>query len=257
MLMVISPAKTMDFSPSPVARFTTPRHMDQTWQLVGRMRGMSSDDIKSLMGVSDKIAELNRQRYADFDAATTLDSTTKQALLAFKGDTYKDMELEAWTDEDFAFAQQRLRILSGLYGQLRPLDIIKAYRLEMGTSLATEAGKNLYAFWGTRIAQTLTSELQQMGSDTIVHLASEEYFKSIARHLGSTRVIQPAFLDFKNGTFKTISFFAKRARGAMAAWAIRRRVTDPEALQDFNTGGYRYVAEDSSPERPVFQRKAS
>ena len=257
MLMVISPAKTMDFSPPKVADFTTPRHMAQTWQLVERMRTMSDEDIKGLMKVSDKIAGLNRQRYADFDAATALDSTTKQALLAFKGDTYKDMELDAWNAEDYAFAQRHLRILSGLYGQLRPLDLIKPYRLEMGTSLATDAGKNLYAFWGTSIAETLRSELAEMGSEAIVHLASDEYFKSIARHLGNARVIQPAFLDYKNGAYKTISFFAKRARGSMAAWAIRRRITDPARLTQFDVGGYRYVSDASTPERPVFHRRAT
>lgn len=256
MLMVLSPAKTLDFSPSPVTEFTALQHLEETWMLVRKMRKFSGASLKKLMSVSDKIADLNKQRYTDFSTPTAPDGTTKQALLAFKGDTYKDMDLEAWSDDDYAFAQDHLRILSGLYGELRPLDLIKPYRLEMGTALKTPRGKNLYAFWGTTIADALQESLQAMGSSTVVNLASDEYFKSVAKHLGDTRVVQPAFLDFKNGKYKTISFFAKRARGAMASWAIRQRITDPDALTAFDVGGYSYAKDESSEDRPVFKRDA-
>ena len=254
MLMVLSPAKTMDFSPSSLTEFSTPRHAEQTWQLVRKMRKFSSASLQELMGVSAKLADLNKRRFTGFSSPVEVYSETKQALLAFKGDTYKDMDLPSWTDDDYAFAQQRLRILSGLYGVLRPLDLIKPYRLEMGTALKTSRGKNLYTFWGSRLADTLTAELDQLGTDVVLNLASNEYFKAVAKHLGSARVVQPAFLDLKNGTYKTISFFAKRARGSMASWIVRNRLSRLADVTAFAEGGYAYAEAESTPARPVFKR---
>lgn len=258
MIFVLSPAKTLDFSPSPLSSHTLPSHLEQTWQLVRKMRKFSAKGIGGLMGVSDAIAELNRGRFQDFATPVEPDGTTKQAVLAFKGDTYKDMGLEDWAEADHAYAQEHVRILSGLYGVLRPLDLIKPYRLEMGTSLKTRKGKNLYEFWGAELATAIAEDMAEHDQKAVVKLASNEYFKAISKHLpAGVPVVEVDFLDFKNGKYKTISFFAKRARGAMAAWAVRQRVERVEGLKSFDVGGYAFDDDDSTSDHLVFRRDNS
>ena len=256
MLIILSPAKALDLEPTVSVGSTEPINQAHTHELVSTMREHSAQGLASLMGLSDKLAELNFQRYQDF----SLDPRprgAKQALLAFNGDAYRDWPRGEYTADDFDHAQQHLRILSGLYGLLRPLDLIQAHRLEMGTRLKTRRGKNLYAFWGEHITHQLNQALTDQGDKILINLASNEYFKSVKTKLLDAEVITPAFKDFKNGQYKTISFFAKRARGALAHHIIKERVSTIEALQAFELGGYSYDTESSTPNKPVFLRDQS
>jgi len=237
MLMVISPAKTLDYSTAPVtARYSLP-----------------AAQLAELMHLSDKLAGLNAARFAEWSSAFTAENA-KQALLAFKGDVYTGLDAESFSEDDFDFAQQHLRMLSGLYGVLRPLDLMQPYRLEMGTKLANARGKDLYAFWGERISQWLNQALAAQGDDILLNLASSEYFGAVKRKALKARVIDTEFKDLKNGQYKIISFYAKKARGLMARYVIRNRLRAPEALKDFDLAGYRYSAEQSSADRLVFLR---
>jgi cytoplasmic iron level regulating protein YaaA (DUF328/UPF0246 family) len=254
MLMVISPAKTLDYETPPVTdRHTLPLHLDDAQELIGVLREMTPAQIGSLMSLSDKLAGLNAARYAswhpDFSPANA-----KQALLAFKGDVYTGLNAEDFSEDDFDFAQQHLRMLSGLYGLLRPLDLMQPYRLEMGTRLANARGKDLYAFWGDRISGWLNEALAAQGDDILLNLASNEYFSSVKRKALNARIIDTEFKDLKNGQYKIISFYAKKARGLMARYVIKERLRDPEGLKDFNDQGYRYSAEHSGPDSLVFLR---
>ena len=205
------------------------------------------------MNVSDKIAELNYNRFKNWKNPMNSNSS-KQAIYAFKGDVYTGFECEDWKAADFDFAQKKLRILSGLYGVLRPLDLIQAYRLEMGTSLSTARGKNLYAFWGVKITLAVNESLRQTRSKFLINLASNEYFTAVRPELLSAEVITPAFKDFKNGKYKFISFYAKKARGMMANYIVSNRIKSPEKILNFSAGGYYFDQESSTPEAPVFLR---
>ena len=257
MLMVISPAKTLDFaSPSPTSRATAPVLLEQAAELVDTLRDYSPDDLVELMGVSHKLGELNNKRYLDWARPFTK-KNAKQALLAFRGDVYTGLDADSFSAADFDFAQQHLRILSGLYGVLRPLDLIQPYRLEMGTRLATARGANLYDYWDNRITKALNRQLVASRAICLLNLASQEYFKAVDTAALVAPVVTPVFKDFKNGKYKIISFFAKRARGAMSAYIIKNQIVEPERIKKFSDDGYVYDSKSSSDSEWVFLRKQS
>ena len=254
MLMVISPAKTLDYDTAPVTqRFTLPEHLDDAQELIGILRELAPAQIAELMHLSDKLAGLNAARFGSWHPEFT-QANAKQALLAFKGDVYTGMQAEDFSEDDFDFAQQHLRMLSGLYGVLRPLDLMQPYRLEMGTKLANARGKDLYAFWGERISGWLNESLAEQGDDVLLNLASNEYFGAVKRKALNARVIDTEFKDLKNGQYKIISFYAKKARGMMARYVIKERLSNPEGLKDFNYAGYAYSAEHAKADQLVFLR---
>ncbi|WP_017904206.1 peroxide stress protein YaaA [Pseudomonas asplenii] len=254
MLMVISPAKTLDFETPPVTkRYTQPQYLDHSQELIEQLRLLSPAQISELMHVSDKIGGLNAARFGSWTPAFTPDNA-KQALLAFKGDVYTGLNAEDFNDADFDFAQTHLRMLSGLYGLLRPLDLMQPYRLEMGTKFANGRGKDLYAFWGTRISEWLNEALAAQGDDVLLNLASNEYFSAVKRSVLNARIINTEFRDQKNGQYKIISFYAKKARGMMARFVTRERIKNPEQLKTFDEQGYRFSAELSKPDNLVFLR---
>lgn len=254
MLLVISPAKTLDYdTPPATARFTQPQYLDHAQQLIDQLREMSPQQIGELMHLSDKLAALNVARYGSWHPDFT-PLNAKQALLAFKGDVYTGLAAEDFAEADFDFAQSHLRMLSGLYGVLRPLDLMQPYRLEMGTKLANARGKDLYAFWGERISEWLNEALAAQGDDILLNLASNEYFGAVKRKALKARIIDTEFKDLKNGQYKIISFYAKKARGLMARYVIKERIRDPEQLKAFDYQGYRYSPEQSKPDSLVFLR---
>jgi len=255
MLMVISPAKTLDYDTAPVTkRHTLPRYLDHSRELIEVLREKSPQDIAVLMSLSDKLASLNVARYGSWSDTFTAENS-KQALLAFKGDVYTGLNAEDFSEEDFDFAQQHLRMLSGLYGILRPLDLMQPYRLEMGTKLANPRGKDLYSFWGEHITEWLNQDLAEQGDGVLLNLASQEYFGAVKPKALAGRLIETVFRDQKNGQYKIISFYAKKARGLMARYVIKERLQDPEGLKDFNLDGYRYDQASSSPDKLVFLRE--
>ncbi|MBD9414471.1 peroxide stress protein YaaA [Pseudomonas sp. PDM16] len=257
MLLVISPAKTLDYdTPPATARFTQPQFLDHAQELIGQLRQMSPQQIGELMHLSDKLSALNVARYGSWHPDFT-PANAKQALLAFKGDVYTGLAAEDFAEADFDFAQQHLRMLSGLYGVLRPLDLMQPYRLEMGTKLANARGNNLYDFWGERISGWLNEALAAQGDDILLNLASNEYFGAVKRKALNARIIDTEFKDLKNGQYKIISFYAKKARGLMARYVIKERISDPEQLKAFDYQGYRYSAEQSKPDSLVFLRDHS
>ena len=254
MLMVISPAKTLDFTSTPATqRYTQPAHLEHAQLLIGQLRELTPAQIAELMSLSDPLAGLNAARYASWQQPFTPENA-RQALLAFKGDVYTGLHAEDFSDADFDFAQQHLRMLSGLYGVLRPLDLMQPYRLEMGTKLANARGKDLYAFWGERITGWLNQALAEQGDSVLLNLASNEYFSAVKRKTLQARIIDTEFRDLKNGQYKIISFYAKKARGLMARYVIKNRIRDPQALQQFDLQGYRYCAEQSGVDKLVFLR---
>jgi len=260
MLLVLSPAKSLDYeTPSKVSRPTTPQFVAQSAELIGILKTKSQAEIAALMDLSDPLAALNVARYGVWSQRFT-DSNSKPAVLAFNGDVYEGLDAASLSDDDLQWAQQHLLILSGLYGVLRPLDRMQPYRLEMGTALDNARGKNLYAFWGDTLAGHINERLRSDASPVIVNLASQEYFKSVRPSAGSRwlkpRIVECVFEDWKAGQYKVISFHAKRARGLMARFAITRRLSTPQGLQDFDLEGYAHAAEASDEQRLVFRRKA-
>ncbi|WP_270221280.1 peroxide stress protein YaaA [Kosakonia cowanii] len=254
MLILISPAKTLDYqSPLATERFTQPALLEHSQQLIKTARTLSAPQIKKLMGISDKLADLNATRFHDWQPDFTPENA-RQALLAFKGDVYTGLQAETFSDADFDFAQKHLRMLSGLYGVLRPLDLMQPYRLEMGIRFENERGKDLYQFWGDIITDTLNEALAQQGDEIVVNLASDEYFRAVKPKKLNARIIKPVFLDEKNGTFKVISFYAKKARGLMSRYIIEQRLTKPEQLTGFDREGYFFDEAASTPDELVFKR---
>ncbi len=257
MLMVISPAKTLDFETPPhTKKSSIPDFLEQSAQLVTTMRKQSPVQLGKLMGISPKLAELNAQRFQDWQRPFTPDNA-KQAILAFKGDVYIGLEADEYSQRDLTFAQKKLRILSGLYGVLKPLDLIQPYRLEMGTSIKNPGGKDLYQFWHEQVTLSLAAELETHRNKTLLNLASNEYFKVVKPELLPGQVITPIFKDYKNGTYKVLSFFAKKARGAMASYIVKNRIDKPDAIKDFDVDGYRFNPDLSQDTNWVFTRKAS
>ncbi len=256
MLILISPAKTLDFeSPVKVGMATQPAFLEQSEALVKELQALTPDRIAALMHISEKLGTLNHERFMEWQRPFTK-SNAKQAALAFKGDVYTGLEAETFSATEWKFAQQHLRILSGLYGVLRPLDLIQPYRLEMGTKFANPRGRDLYEFWGHSITDSLNRQLKSLKSHTVLNLASNEYFKSVCKEDLAAEVISPAFKDLKNGKYKIISFYAKKARGQMAAWVIRKGITNPKQLQKYRIAGYSYCADMSTPAEPTFIRDA-
>ncbi len=249
MLIVLSPSKSMDMEPAALAEATQPAFLDRSEQLVSKLRGFSSQKLMDFMEISEKLAELNRQRFIDWQPPFTHENA-KQAVLAFTGDVYDGLDAPSLKKRDLQYAQNRLRILSGLYGLLRPLDLIQPYRLEMGRPLATRGAKNLYEFWRNRVTETLNAET----GDMLVNLASQEYFKAVDSRQLEKQIVSPIFKDEKNGTFKIISFYAKKARGTMARYLIENRIKDLDGLLGFSEDGYAFNPGLSKPLAPVFTR---
>lgn len=255
MLIVISPAKTLDYDTPPKTKtFTLPDYLDDSQVLIDRARQYSALDIAELMAVSMKIAELNFERFEQWHTPFTPENA-KQAVLAFKGDVYTGLDAESFSAADYKFAQSHLRILSGLYGLLRPLDLMQPYRLEMGRKVDTERGKNLYEFWGTKITEGLNQQLKKLKSPYLINLASNEYFKSVKPKLLDGEIITPEFKDWKNGQYKMMGVYAKKARGQLSRFVIRNKLTEPEAMKDFDVDGYSFNEEMSSGNKWVFTRK--
>ena len=255
MLIVISPAKILDYETPPgVDSFSQPAYLDQSQMLIDKLRTQTANKLGKLMKISPGLSELNKERYQQWQQPFD-PHNAKQAVFAFKGDVYVGLEAENMSKADLDWAQQHLRILSGLYGLLRPLDLMQPYRLEMGTALKTRRGKNLYEFWNDRISDGLNQQLKKINAGYLVNLASNEYFKSVKpKHLNA-EIITPAFLDWKNDEYKMIGFFAKKARGSMSAWIIRNRIEDINALSRFDVDGYKFDKSLSTPLSPVFIRK--
>lgn len=255
MLIVISPAKTLDYeTPSKTKTFTLPDYLDDSQILIKRLREFSPLDISELMNVSDKIADLNFDRYASWTKKFT-EKNAKQAVLAFKGDVYSGLDATSFSAKDFKFAQKHLRILSGLYGLLRPLDLMKPYRLEMGSKLTNPRGKNLYEFWGEEITEGLNQQLKETKSDYLINLASNEYFKSVKPKLLNADIITPAFKDYKSGQYKMIGIYAKKARGTLSRYIIQNQLSDVEDIKSFNGDGYKFNKTLSKGNNWVFTRK--
>ncbi len=255
MLIFLSPAKSLDYkTPPQVASFTQPAFLKQSETLIKQLRKLSPADIAKLMDLSDPLALLNFNRYADWKLPLTPENA-KQAVLAFDGDVYDGLNAKTLAADDLDFAQQHVRILSGLYGILKPLDLMQPYRLEMGTKFANKGGKNLYEFWGERLLKAINAELGEMSRPVAVNLASEEYFKAAIGRKINGKLIQPVFEDWKNGQYKIISFYAKRARGLMTRYAVLNRLNDPEGLKDFDDDGYSFAPEVSEDTTWVFRRR--
>ena len=254
MLVVISPAKRLDWAERDVS-VTQPDFQEDAVRLTKTARNLTLGKLKSLMGLSDDLARLNRDRFNAFEENPTPEAT-RPAALAFAGDTYQGLEAASLDEDERAWAQDHLRILSGLYGVLRPLDAIQPYRLEMGSRLKTRRGANLYDYWRDDLSKALNAQAQNVGTDVLINCASQEYFGAVAPKALKLRVITPAFMEDKDDGKgpKIVSFFAKKARGAMARFVIQNRLTDPDALTGFDLGGYAYQPEHSTADKPVFVR---
>ncbi|MEL7478390.1 MAG: peroxide stress protein YaaA [Pseudomonadota bacterium] len=255
MITVISPAKNLDYdTPAHIDTFTQPELLEHSEELMTVCRELSPQQIGSLMKISDKLSGLNAARFSEWAQPFTPDNA-KQAVLAFNGDVYTGLDAASLDEDTLSYAQSHLRILSGLYGVLKPLDLMQAYRLEMGTKLENTRGKNLYEFWGTVIAEKLNEALAAEGATQLVNLASNEYFKAVNKKALKAEIITPIFKDCKNGQYKVISFYAKKARGMMARYIMENQVTSLEALKAFDVAGYYFSEEATQKENePVFLR---
>ncbi len=255
MLIVVSPAKTLDYeSPLATQTYTQPEFVEHSAELIEECRKLSPADVSGLMKVSDKIAGLNVARFQEWSTEFTQENA-RQAILAFKGDVYTGLDAQSLTEADFDYAQQHLRMLSGLYGLLKPLDLMQPYRLEMGTKLANARGTNLYQFWGNLITDKLNEALNAQGDNVLINLASNEYFKAVKPKSVDGQIITPVFKDCKNGQYKVISFYAKKARGMMARYIIENRVESVADLTKFDIAGYYFVEEESTTTELVFKRE--
>ncbi|OBP13933.1 hypothetical protein A5320_14775 [Rheinheimera sp. SA_1] len=255
MLMVVSPAKDLDYqTPAPDVSATEPTLLAHSSELIKVCRKLKPLQLSQLMHISDKLAGLNAARFADWQLPFTAENA-KPALFAFNGDVYQGLDAASLTAEQVQYAQQKLRILSGLYGVLKPLDLMQPYRLEMGTSLANKRGQNLYQFWGDIVTTELNQQLEQLNAPMLLDLASQEYFKVVRPKLLARPIMKVQFRDFKNGDYKIISFFAKKARGLMARYVITEQIDQPSGLKDFNLSGYQFNAAASSNSELVFLRR--
>lgn len=252
MIIVLSPAKKLDFESENMASDAgQPKLMAEATELAGYAKKLKAHDLKAMMGISDNLADLNVARFQAFETPFT-PANARPALDAFQGDVYVGLDAKSLSEEDRAFANDHVRILSGLYGVLKPLDLMQAYRLEMGTKFKTAKGPNLYSFWDTKIADALNEDLK--GDDVLVNLASNEYFKAVKQKALKARVITPVFKEIKDGRARVVSFMAKKARGLMTRYVIDNRLTDPEALKNFTVGGYRFDEASSTDDQWVFSR---
>jgi len=257
MLIVISPAKTLDFETAPITKvYTQPEFLKESRQLVSQLKELTPAEVSSLMKISDKLGVLNFLRFNEWKTPFTLNNA-KQALLAFKGDVYTGINADSFNSRDLKFAQKHLRILSGLYGVLKPLDLIQAYRLEMGSKFKNRKGKDLYEFWESKLTDQINQDLKASKSKYLINLASNEYFKSLQADAINAEIIIPVFKDYKNGKYKTISFYAKKARGLMSAYIIKNRLKNPEDIKVFDVDGYKFCKSASNSTNWVFQRSCS
>ena len=257
MLTIVSPAKSLDYSsPVKTKKHTEPTFLNEAEQLIGKLRTLKPADLSSLMNISDALAQENFHRYESWERPFNL-KNARQAIYAFKGDVYLGLKAEEFGAADLNFAQKHMRILSGLYGLLRPLDLMQAYRLEMGRQFGVNGSKNLYEFWGSKITKALDIELdnQAYKRKVLINLASNEYFSSVKSKTLDAEIITPQFRDWARGEFRVLSFFAKKARGEMAAFIIKERINSPCKLKEFNIDGYRFSKEESSDTKLVFKRK--
>jgi cytoplasmic iron level regulating protein YaaA (DUF328/UPF0246 family) len=256
MLIVLSPAKSLDYeTPAVTDKHTLPIFTAQAAKLITSLKKLSLQEVAELMDLSDKLAALNVARYGSWSKKFSANNS-KQAVLAFDGDVYDGLNAATLSAKQLDYAQEHVRILSGLYGVLKPLDWMQPYRLEMGTAFANSAGKDLYAFWGDQIAKALSADLEQQKSKYLINLASDEYFKAVKLSAINVPVIAPVFQDEKAGQYKIVSFYAKRARGLMTRFIIDKKIDKPDGLLDFDYDDYRYAPKVSTPEKPVFRRKA-
>lgn len=254
MLMVISPAKTLDYeSPLATEQFSQPDFLDDACELVDQLKTLEPHQISNLMHISDKLGQLNAERFQNWSLPFT-PANARQAILAFKGDVYTGLAAETFSEADFEFAQTHLRMLSGLYGILKPLDLMQPYRLEMGTRFENRRGKDLYTFWGNQLTEEL-NRLLDTDDGVLVNLASNEYFRSVRKKALNGRLVTPQFKDWKNGQYKMISFYAKKARGLMCRYAIENRITEADDLKGFDLEGYRFSTEQSDADNWVFLRR--
>ena len=255
MLFLLSPAKSLDYdTPAEGVPHTLPQFVSQSAELIEVLKHKTPAQISQLMDLSDNLAALNVARYEAWRPKFS-QKNSKQAVLAFNGDVYEGLDAKSLKLKDLEWAQDHVCILSGLYGMLRPLDWMQPYRLEMGTALANSRGQNLYHFWGDGIAQHLNKQLATHKTPVVINLASQEYFKAVDRKVLNARVIECVFEDYKGGKYKVISFFAKRARGLLARYAIEKKIQNPEKLKDFKVEGYTYAAAESDDNRLVFRRR--
>ena len=254
MIILMNSSKTLNFErPAPISKHTIPEFLEDCELLVSELRKLSVSGFAGLMGVSENLATLNVRRYKKWRTSPG-GSDAKQALLAFKGDIYAAMDADRYKMKTFDFAQKHLRILSGLYGILRPLDLIQPYRLEMATKLSTDRGKDIYRFWGTRINASLNKMLKREKSGVVINLTSMEYFKSVKSKLLKADVITPVFKEYKDPSYRVVAIYAKKARGLMCDYIIQNRITRVEDLQSFNSDGYRFAPAHSSEREWVFTR---
>ncbi len=253
MIILLSPAKSLNFDPLPHLERSQPRFKNDANELALVMKGKKAKDLRDLMKISEKLSELNVGRFKNYSPQHTV-KNAKQAMFAFTGDVYQGLDAASFTEKQIAYAQKHVRMLSGLYGLLRPLDVIQPYRLEMGTKLTTQRGKSLYDFWGTKIAETINKDLKATKSRAVINLASNEYFKAVDQKVLDADIYDIDFRELRDGQLKFISFSAKRARGFMAQYIVRKRLTDPERIKGFNLEGYMYHPDLSQEKRWVFTR---
>ena len=254
MIILLSPAKTLDYeTPSINIPHTIQNLLSNSKKLIKNLKEKKPEEISNLMNISDKLATLNSDRYKSWKGLKEKSNNSKQAIFVFKGDVYQGLDIDSFGKKDLEYSQNHLRLLSGLYGLLRPLDIIEPYRLEMGTKLKTNKGKNLYEFWGQEICNEIIKDLKSLKSNTIINLASNEYFDSVKDIKNTANVISPVFKDFSKGKYKIISFYAKKARGLMTAWILKNKVKDNE-LKNFNVDGYYFAKDEYTENSPVFLR---
>ena len=255
MIALIAPAKRLDYdSDLSVEDFSIAEHLKESKKLIKELQKKSPEDLSSLMGLSENLSVLNFERNMNWQVPKKPSNEVRQAIFAFKGDVYVGLDSGTLSKSDIKYAQKNLAILSGLYGLLKPLDLMYPYRLEMGTKMKNEKGKNLYEFWGNKITTSINALAKKNNSKGIINLASVEYFTSVKTENLDLPVYSPVFKDFKNGKYKIISFFAKKARGSMARFVIQNKIKNPADLNKFNLGGYKYSKKDSSEYSPVFLR---
>lgn len=256
MIILLSPAKTLDYqSPLPVTNFSISKHLEKSQELMDELKKKDPQGLRELMGLSEKLANLNFERNMNWEQPVTPSDDSRQAIFAFKGDVYAGLSAYSLKSSDIKFLDKHVRILSGLYGILKPLDLMCPYRLEMGTKLKNKKGKNLYDYWGADITKSINKSISSHKNKTILNLASVEYFSSVKPGSLDGKVVSPVFKDYKNGKFKIISFFAKKARGTMTRYIVENRIDSPKGILGFNYDGYKYSKGDSTDQNPVFLRK--
>lgn len=254
MIILLSPAKTLDYEKLETnASYTVPLLLEKSKILINDLKKKKPSEISKLMKISDKLSSLNSERYKSWRGLKEKSKNSKEAIFVFKGDVYQGLNIESFKKKDLEYSQNHLRLISGLYGLLKPLDIIEPYRLEMGTKLETRKGKNLYEFWGKEISDQLVKDLKSLKSNTVINLASNEYFNSVKDLEKTTNIISPVFRDFSKDKYKVISFYAKKARGLMAGWILKNKIKKEE-IKDFDIDGYYYSKKDSLENSPVFLR---